>query len=201
MGLDFEGFEVWGLTGGIAAGKSVAARFFAEEGIPVIDADRIARELSQPGGAAHAQISKRFGTADRVQLREIVFQDPAARRDLEAILHPMIQAESYRRMAEAAASFPSGVGKPRMIYEAALLVETGRYKQLSGLLVVEAPMAVRRERLISRDGVAPELADRIIAAQASDEERRAAATHVLRNNGTLDELRRAVQEWIAQKGW
>jgi dephospho-CoA kinase len=203
-------FEVWGLTGGVAAGKSQAARFFAEAGIPVLDADALARELSSPGGAAHDMIARRFGTADRHRLREIVFGDPAARRDLEAILHPLIVAESLRRMealAQAAVSDRlaanpyAGNKKVRVIYEAALLVETGRHRELDGLLVVDAPADLRRQRLIAREGIAPELADRIIAAQISDDERRAVATALIPNTGTLDELRQAVGEWIARSGW
>lgn len=196
----FGAYEVWGLTGGIASGKSQAARFFSEEGIPVIDADQISRELGQPGGAAHAAILQRFGTDDRAKLRAIVFADAQARKDLEAILHPLIVAESVRRMERLAAQH-SGPGQPRILYEAALLVETGRYKQLSGLLVVDAPLALRRQRLIERDVVAPELADRILAAQASDAERLAAATAVIPNAGTLEDLRSAVRAWIAKAGW
>lgn len=180
----FAAYEVWGLTGGIASGKSQVARFFNEEGIPVIDADQISRELSLPGGAAHALIIKRFGTDDRAKLRHIVFGDVQARKDLEAVLHPLIVAESARRMGQIAARHV-GPGKVRILYEAALLVETGRYQELNGLLVVDAPLAIRRDRLIRRDGVAPELADRILAAQASDAQRLAAATSVIKNAGTL----------------
>ena len=91
--------RVWGLTGGIASGKSTVARIFEELGVPVIDADEIARGLSQPGGAAHAAVLSRFGTADREKLHGIVFSDPKARGDLEAILHPLIREESARRLS------------------------------------------------------------------------------------------------------
>jgi dephospho-CoA kinase len=193
----FPGFEVWGLTGGIAAGKSAAARFFVEAGVPVIDADLVARELSQPGGAAYDEIVQHFGTADRGRLREVVFKDADARRDLEAILHPRIQGESLRRMKDVAQK----TGRKRILYEAALLVETERYRALDGLLVIDAPESVRRERLIARDGFAPELADQILAAQASDAERRKAATELISNTGTLEDLQAAVVGWIARHLW
>jgi dephospho-CoA kinase len=208
----FPGFEVWGLTGGIAAGKSQVAGLLVAAGIPVIDADLVARELSQPGGAAqgsdhsaYAEIVARFGTADRARLREIVFKDEAARRDLEAILHPRIVAESLRRMQQAAALAQASSharlgarGVPLVVYEAALLVETGRYRDLDGLLVVDAPVELRLKRLVTRDGVAPELAERIIRAQATDEQRRAAATALIPNTGSLEELRAAVEAWVGQ---
>jgi dephospho-CoA kinase len=189
-------FEVWGLTGGIASGKSTAARIFAEEGFPVLDADQLARQLSLPGGAAHASILARFGTADRVQLREIVFADVAARKDLEAILHPLIQNESLQQMQTLAAQAPHG-RKARVIYEAALLVETGRYRQCTGLLVVDAPRELRRRRLIERDGLIPELADQILNAQISDDERRKVASFIIPTEGTIEELRALIKRWIS----
>lgn len=194
-------FEIWGLTGGVAAGKSQVARIFSHSGIPVLDADFVARQLSLPGGAAYHEIVSRFGTANRAKLREIVFKDAEARRDLEAILHPRIQAESLRQMTLLAQSATRPRKKTRVIYEAALLVETGRYKELDGLLVVDAPADLRVQRLAGRDGSTAEAARQIIAAQTSDAARKAAATHVISNAGTLDELRQAVHAWIVQAGW
>lgn len=191
--------NVWGLTGGVASGKSEVARLLKAAGIPVIDADQVSHGLSQPGGAAHEEILKRFGTADRAKLREIVFADNSARKDLESILHPLIVAESERLIAAATSSSPSGKGP--VIYEAALLVETGRYRQFRGLIVVDAPAHLRRARLISRDGVAPSIADGIIAAQMGDDARMRAATDVILNRGTLEELRVYVGKLIALKSW
>ncbi|MCM2323997.1 MAG: dephospho-CoA kinase [Oligoflexia bacterium] len=186
-------FVIWGLTGGIASGKSTVARFFEEADIPVVDADQISRQLSAPGGAAHDAIVQRFGTAERARLRERVFADPKARRDLEAILHPLIQIESLRQMRALAEQWvprhPSGTGPVPIVYEAALLVETGRYRTLRGLIVVEAPREARIERLMKRDGSPRELAEKILGAQASDEARRAAATHVIDNSGSVEDLR------------
>jgi dephospho-CoA kinase len=194
-------FEIWGLTGGIASGKSMAGRYFEEAGFPVLDADALSRELSAPGGAAHDKIVARFGTADRAKLREIVFKDVGARRDLEAILHPLIGQESIKRMHAMAEAMTSQGKKAHVIYEATLLVETGRYRQMSGLIVIDAPSAMRRARMIERDGSTPEMADRILAAQLSDEERRKAATVIIPNTGTPEDLRTAVQNFIRQQGW
>lgn len=181
----------------MAAGKSTVARIFAENGIPVLDADLVARELGGPSGAAHGPILKRFGTADRARLREIVFADARARKDLEAILHPLIREESLRRMAELAAR----AGRRHVIYEAALLVETGRYRDFAGLIVVESLAKSRKARLIERDGADDALAERMIASQASEEKRREAATEVITNDGSLDDLRQKVESFIVSHGW
>lgn len=185
--------RIWGLTGGIASGKSTVAKLFEKEGIPVIDADRVARELSAPGGAAHAAILQRFGTDDRTKLREKVFAEPEARRDLEAILHPLIQAESLRRFRTLADAFPGDPSRFVALYEAALLVETGSYRNFEGLIVVTAPLAERKRRLMERDGLSEGLADKILAAQASDTDRKRAATVVIENDGSREELVRKVR--------
>ena len=189
-------YRVWGLTGGIASGKSLAARFFADEGIAVIDADRIAHELGAPGGMAHEALRQRFGTADRAQLRKIVFADSSARRDLEAIMHPLINAESMRMMRELAGKSKSGGQPVLIIYEAALLVETGRYKDLDGLLVVTAPEAIRIDRLVKRDGIGVDLAKQMIAAQLGDAERSRHADHILENASTAEDMKNSVTKLL-----
>ena len=176
--------RVWGLTGGIAAGKSTAALAFQALGIPVVDADAVARELLAEGGRAYASVQLRFGTTDRAKLREIIFRDPKARRDLEAILHPLIQIESESRLRQLA-----NVEMGPIIYEAALLVETKRYRSFAGLIVIEAPIEDRVRRIVARDGGTAEQARAVIAAQLSDADRRAVATHVITNNGTAEDLR------------
>ncbi len=192
-------FELWGLTGGIASGKTTVAGLFEEAGIPVLDADRISRDLSVPGGAAHDAILKRFGTSDRAKLRETVFKDPEARRDLENLLHPLIAQESLKRAQALAAQ----VNRPRrvILYEAALLVETARHKDLDGLIVVASDPALRKKRLSSRDAMTAEMADRMIAAQISEEERKKHAIYVIENHGDLEELRQAVQTAIVKLGF
>lgn len=185
-----DGFKAWGLTGGIASGKSTAARFFADAGALVIDADQIARELSQEGGMAYPALVKRFGKVSREELRKQIFSDPDARADLEAILHPLIRAESWKRMQEFAKAHPKDA--PLIIYEATLLVETGRYRDFEGLIVVQAPKALRKKRLVERNGFSEELAEQIISSQATDAERARVATHVLENSGNMDSLKKQV---------
>lgn len=165
--------KIYGLTGGIAAGKSTVAELFQKYGIPTLDADALARELSSSGGKAHDLIFKRFGTTDREQLRQMVFSDPQARKDLEGILHPLILEESQRRFKTMHA--------PLALYEAALLVETGRYKDFDGLIVVEAPLEIRKKRLLKRQPIDEEMADKILGTQISDDERRRVATFILVN--------------------
>jgi dephospho-CoA kinase len=178
--------KVWGLTGGIASGKSTAAKFFKEAGLPVVDADLIARDLRAQGGAAYEPIFKRFGTTNASRLREIVFNDAQAKKDLEGILHPLIRFESDVRIKAAAE------GGKTVIYEAALLVEANRYQQLTGLIVIQAPYELRLQRLLTRDQANPELAKKILDSQISDADRNRAATHVLNNGGTPQELQQEI---------
>lgn len=175
---------VIGLTGGIASGKSAVSKVFREKaGIPVIDADQIARDLSRSGGRAAPQILSRFGTLDRAELRKKIFSNPIARHELESILHPLIIEESKERIAQFA-----DAGARVAIYEAALLVETGRYRDLDGLIVVEAPLDQRISRLMERDGTTRELALSMIQAQATDIEREKVATLLIQNDGSLEDL-------------
>ncbi len=177
---------VFGLTGGIASGKSTVARLLEKRGFAIVNADLISRELSQEGGAAHSALLHRFGTANRAELRKLVFADESARKDLEKILHPLIRAESQRRI--------QALGSAKaIIYEAALLVETGRQSEFAGLIVVEAPCEDRIMRLLARDGIDRKTAERILAAQLSDEARRASATWVIHNAGSLQELEAEVE--------
>lgn len=187
----------WGLTGGIASGKSTVARFFSDLGIPIVDADQIARSLASPGGAAHDRIVKKFGTSDREKLRAVVFKDPQARKELEAILHPLIAKESQAQMQLLA----NELGAAIVLYEAALLVETGRYKDFSGLIVVESPSALRVKRLMDRDHLTEDLAHQMIDAQSTDEQKRKAATILIQNSGTLEELRRKVHQIALAAHW
>ena len=182
---------VVGLTGGIASGKSTVAEGFAARGVPVIDADQIARDVVKPGEPALDRVVEAFG-ADlldgegrlrRDRLREKVFADEALRRRLESILHPAIRAEMQRRI-EAAEG-------PYVIVMIPLLVEGGRLETVDRVLVVDVPEAVQVERVMARDGVPREQAESILAAQASREERLRHATDVIRNTagvGALDGL-------------
>jgi len=180
------------LTGGIASGKSAVAALFASFGVPVLDTDAIARDVVEPGMPALAQIVETFsadilddsGCLDRRRLREIVFTHPQQRQQLEAILHPAIREELARRAAAA--------GGPYQIHVIPLLVEGGRIDAFDRVLVVDCPEEQQIQRLIERDQSNVEQAQKILAAQASREERLAAADDVIVNTGTLADLERFV---------
>jgi dephospho-CoA kinase len=177
-----------GLTGGIASGKSTVAGLFAGRGVPVLDTDRIARDVVEPGEPALAAVVAEFGSGilgpdgrlDRAALRARIFSDPEARRTLEAILHPAIRAELARQSASA--------GGPYQVLVIPLLVEGGRIDAVDRILVVDCPVEIQLERVKTRDGEAAESAARILAAQASREARLAAADDVIVNAGSPDEL-------------
>lgn len=178
------------VTGGIASGKSEVTRRFEALGIKVLDADLIARELVEPGQPALAEIARRFGAGvidaagrlDRRALRAIVFADSAARRDLEAILHPRVHA-SLQARAQAAAP-------PYVLLAIPLLAESapGRYAWLDRVLVVDVPRAVQIQRVMQRDAVERAAAEAALAAQASREARLAMAHDVIVNDGPLAAL-------------
>ena len=182
-----------GLTGGIGSGKSAVARCFSELGIPVIDADSVAREVVEPGLPALKEIEKRFGTQilatdgrlDRKQLRKIIFSDPQAKADLEAILHPMIRT----RMWELA----NRQTTPYVILEIPLLVETGQNTSVDRVLVVDVPQQLQIERVCARDGMSPQEAATVIAAQISRQRRLDAADDIIENTGTFSELQTQVE--------
>ena len=187
-------FPVYALTGGIASGKSAAAGFLRELGVEVIDADAIARELRSPGGLAEAPILAAFGTLDPKLLRAKIAGSPEEKRRLESILHPLIAAESGRRFAAIAnRASPGGfVGTKYAVYEAALIVEAGRAADFAGLILVESAKEFQLSRLVARDGMESRVARQFIGAQALASVKRAAATHHIKNDGTLEELREKV---------
>jgi dephospho-CoA kinase len=176
-----------GLTGGIACGKTTVANLFAARGIPVLDADLIARRLVEPGRPALAAIAERFGPdvlsggrLDRARLRGIVFRDAEAKHWLESLLHPRVYAEM-----EAAVQ---GLAAPYCLLVVPLLVETGRRDFVDRLLVVDCPPSVQRRRLRERDGLEESEIERILSTQASREDRLAAADDVIDNSGNAEEL-------------
>lgn len=192
--------KVVGLTGGIGAGKSTVARLLAEHGAVIVDADAIARQVVEPGTPGLAEIVATFGdgvlsadgTLDRPGLGRIVFADQAALRKLEAITHPRISAESARLIAVAEAE-----GKPLLVHDIPLLVENGLPETFEDVLVVEAPDELRLARLEER-GLPREQALERMKAQATNDQRRAAATYLIDNSGSLDSLRTRVDEvWAA----
>jgi len=182
-----------GLTGGIASGKSTVAQRFLELAVPVIDADDSARHVVAPGTPGLARILHAFGShllaadgqLDRGALRRLVFSEPARRRELEAILHPLIRADMEREVERAAG--------PYVVMAIPLLVEGGGTRdRIDRILVVDVPEAVQIARVMARDGGTAEEAQTILAAQAPRAGRLQAADDVLVNTGSVTDLRRAV---------
>ena len=183
-----------GLTGGIGAGKSTVAAMLAARGAVVIDADAIAREVVETGMPALAALVDRFGpeilrpdgSLDRPALAAVAFVDDETRKELEAITHPAIGAEFLRRVAEAPADAV-------VVHDVPLLVESKRGFEYGAVIVVEAPLEVRLDRLEAR-GVARDDARRRIGLQATDEDRRKVATWVVDNSGDVGHLEKQVGE-------
>lgn len=182
-----------GLTGGIASGKSTIAGFFSELGVPVIDTDVVSREVVAPGQAGLAEILEAFGpdvvgadgTLDRQAMREIIFADERKRKALESILHPRIRTESLRQ-AESAEG-------PYVIIAIPLLYQSPMQASVDRILVVDCSVETQIERLIARDGEDREQACRILATQASREQRLSIADDVIDSDQDLQASREAVQ--------
>lgn len=182
-----------GLTGGIGSGKSTASIRLRELGATVLDYDQLARDVVEPGSAGLAAIAERFGagvlrpdgTLDRPALGGIVFADPAALKDLEAITHPAIRERAALLEREAG---PDAV----VVHDNALLVDMGAHRAMDTVVVVDVPVETQVQRLVEHRGLTQSDARARIAAQLGREERLAAADHVLDNSGTPDDLRAAV---------
>ncbi|MBU4498742.1 MAG: dephospho-CoA kinase [Thiobacillus sp.] len=186
---------VVGMTGGIGSGKSTVADAFAALGVPVIDTDVIARELTAPGGVALQAIRAAFGetlmqadgTLDRVALRRRVFADAAARHQLEAILHPAIRQRVEQTLAHLTARYA--------LLVVPLLVETGAYRDvLNRILVVDCPEEIQIARVMSRSGLARDEAKAILAVQAMRAERLAVADDVILNTASIEDLNAKVAD-------
>ena len=181
-----------GLTGGIASGKSTAAKFFGALGIPILDSDQIARDVVEPGQPPLERLVKRFGPSiltadghlDRPALRDIVFSDPMARADLEALTHPAIGAAMEARSAEA--------GGPYQVLVIPLLVEKNLSSHVDRVLVVDCDEELQVRRLRDRDGSTPEQAQAILGAQAPRAARLRAADDVITNEADMS----AVQDQV-----
>jgi len=183
---------VVGLTGGIGAGKSTVAQFFAELGALVIDADQLSRMAIERGTDGFADVMLRFGDEvivngdiDRKKLAEIVFSDAQARKDLEAIIHPRVQA----LFAEAVADLND---EDILIYEIPLLVETGAASKFDYIVTVESELELRKARLLKK-GLYISQIEKRMASQATPEAREAIADKVIRNDGDEDSLLRQVE--------
>jgi dephospho-CoA kinase len=197
--------RVVGLTGGIASGKSTVSAMFRELGAHVIDADEVARDVVEPGTPGLEEVGRRFpgvvdasGRLDRAALGRRVFADPAERQALEAILHPRIREEVARRTDVLARA-----GVRVVLYDAALLIENGLHRGMQGVIVVYVPESVQRSRLAARDGLDEPAITARLAAQLPLADKRAHATWVVDNGGSLDETRaqvRRIWEEIQQSG-
>jgi dephospho-CoA kinase len=199
--------RIIGLTGGIAAGKSTVSRRFAEHGAVVVDADQLARDAVAPGSPGLAAVRERFGpavvtadgTLDRPALGAIVFADAAARKDLEGITHPEVWRLAQERFDAARAADPDAL----VVYDVPLLAEAAGSRPLrfDAVVVVDAPAAVRVERLVEHRGMTRQDAERRVAAQASDADRLALADHVVDATGSVaDTIRSADEVWARLVG-
>ena len=177
-------------------GKSTVAQMFRDEGVPVFDADAIVHRLQGPGGALLPAIESAFpgttGSAgvDRTALGALVFDDPPALRRLEAIVHPAVAAERTIFEAEHA-------GVPILVEDVPLLFETGGADRMDAVVVVSAPAATQRARVLARPGMTAEKLDAILARQLPDRDKRARARFVIATGGSLEETRAAVRHVIA----
>jgi dephospho-CoA kinase len=183
-----------GLTGGIGSGKSTVASLLVAEGACLVDTDAIARALTRPGGAAMPAVAAAFGPGavapdgalDRAHMRQLVFQDPAAKQQLEAILHPMIGAEARRQAAAA--------GERPVVFDVPLLTESSHWRTgVARVLVVDCSESTQAARVGTRPGWDEDAARRVIAQQAPRAARRAIADAVIHNDGlSLESLRQEV---------
>ena len=192
--------RVIGLTGGIASGKSTVAARLRERGVPVVDADRVAREVVATGGSVLEAVRAAFGdqvlradgSLDREALAARVFADARERQRLEAITHPAIAARTVERLVELRRA-----GHPWAVYEAALILETGLRAGLDELVVVVCDPATQLARVVARDGLGEAAARRRLAAQTDNAAREAVADHLIRNDGDLEALRARTDEVAA----
>ncbi len=182
-----------GLTGGIGSGKTLVADLFATHGASLIDTDQIAHELTQPGGLAIPALRNRFGDAcltadgalDRAKMRERVFSDADARRQLEGILHPLIAQQTESAAHRAQGSY--------VIFVVPLLVESGRWvERVDRILVIDCPEAMQIERVMRRNQFSMSQVEAIMATQATRAQRLAAADDVIVNDGHRDAVAAAV---------
>lgn len=185
-----------GLTGGIASGKSTVAEILKRQGAAIINADVLAREVVEPGHQAWAEIVNTFGiavlqpdrTLDRQKLRAIIFDDAAARKKIESIIHPQVRALAEQRIREHAAA-----GYAVIVYEVPLLFEGNLQEWLRPVILVACDVDTQRNRLQSRDNLSAAQAQKHIDAQMSLEAKRRLADYVIENNGSLEDLERQVQ--------
>lgn len=186
---------VLGLTGSIGMGKTTTAQMFRDAGVPVYDADAAVHALYEPGGQAVAPIAEAFpgvltsaGAVDRTALRAALGADPAAWKRLEAIVHPLVREAQTAFLTRARSE-----GRTVVVLDIPLLFENGGEKMVDAVVVVSAPEAMQRQRVLARPGMTPEALDAILAKQTPDAEKRAKADFVINTGLGLDEARRQVR--------
>lgn len=190
-----------GLTGGIASGKSTVARILKDLGAAIVDADALSREVVSPGQDGWHEIVATFGrevlqadqTLDRQKLRKLIFNNPEARKKLEAIIHPRVRALAEERIREQ-----GDAGYAIVVYEVPLLFEGGLQEWLRPVILVASDVNIQRQRLQHRDSLDAEAAQKHIDAQMSLVEKRRLADYVIENNGTLADLEAQVRAVIAE---
>lgn len=185
---------VVGLTGGVGSGKSTVATLFAKHGVPIIDADVVAREVTAPDTQDFAKIVKHFGagivlpdgTLNRGQLRQLIFKDPKQRLWLEKLLHPSIRTEMQKKLNE--------INAPYCIAVIPLLLEVEFYYFINRILVVDAPEAEQIRRVMQRDSATKSDVEAILDSQASRIDRRSKAHDIITNDGKLEDLNAQVDK-------
>lgn len=189
--------RTFGLTGNIGSGKSTVAAMLREAGIPVLDADRISREVTAPGGRAYDAVVQAFGrgivrddgSIDRKRLGEIVFSDPASRERLERITHPAILEGMKEALAELARR-----GRRAAVVEATLIHESGRKGLFEAVISVTCDRETAISRLAARDGMSRSQAEARLRAQMDADRKAGASDYVIDNSGSLDETRRQIDK-------
>lgn len=191
-------FHKIGLTGGVASGKSRVAHLFIQAGIPVIDMDKLSKTLLETDKDLQKAVIQEMGSEiltdhviDRGKLRKLIFSNPIKKKALESLIHPRVRKE-FERLAQ----IEKVQGKPLVICEAALLIEGGYKDTLDRLVVVLAPEKIRLKRLMERDHIDSHLAQHMLEAQVSDEERKKAASDIINNDGDEGHLVRQVHSLI-----
>jgi dephospho-CoA kinase len=190
-----------GLTGGIASGKSTVAAILRRLGAVIVNADELSREVVRPDTPGWKELLETFGadilqtdrSVDRQKLRKIVFDDPAARKKLEAVIHPRVRALAEQRIKEHAAA-----GVSIVVYEVPLLFEGNLQDSLRPVVLVAASTSTQKKRLAERDQLAAAEAEKHIAAQMNLENKRRLADYVIENDGNVDELERQVRNVLAK---
>ena len=188
-----------GLTGNIASGKSAVVDIWRKLGAHVIDADVLAREAIAEGTPGHRQVLEAFGTVDRAELRDVVFRDPARRRELEAIIHPEVARLRAEREAQLEAE-----GAHVVVNDIPLLFETGLHLEMDMVVLVDAPRDVRIARIVDRRHIDRDEAERMVDAQMPAEPKRNVATFIIDNDGTLQDLKTQAEDvWrkIAERAY